>query len=305
MNTTAVFNQLIFLFIPVIVGYVLIKKKTHENAFVKNLSMFLFNVTLPCSIVSAMQFDFNKSILKESVAVILAAIIVVAVSFGIALTVARITKAEGSKKGVVLFSLVFSNFSFMGYPIAQAFMGEKGLFYATVFSLPLYFFVQSLGISFLKENEEKGFKLKYVINPPMIGVYVGFLLFLTGIKLSGVVHNAVTSFASMTTPLAMLLVGMSLASVPLKNVFDDGVFYVVALLRLVVMPLAFYYLLSFIGFDETSRQITATITMMPVAANIIITLTRHGKDATDAAKAVFITCLLSFFTIPALWTIIF
>lgn len=305
MNIAAVFNQLILLFIPVLVGYLLIKRKICEDAFVKNLSTFLFTVTLPCSIISAMQFDFDKSIFKESLMIVIASVVAVAVSFGVSLAFARAVGVNGAKKGVVLFSIVFSNFSFMGYPIAEAFMGEKGLFYATVFSLPLYFFVQSLGLSFISENGEKGFKLKYILNPPMVGVYVGFLLFLTRTRLSGVIDDAVSSFASMTTPLAMLLVGMSLTNVSFKNVFGDITFYAVALLRLIVLPLISYYLLFFIGFDLVSRQVTATITMMPVAANIIITLIRHGKDSTDAAKAVFITCLLSFFTIPLMWMMIF
>lgn len=305
MSINTVFYQLFLLFIPVLIGYALIRGRVNEQSFMKNLSLFIFHVTLPCSVVNAMQFEFDKSILNESLLIIFISVGAVLVSYIVGIITARALKSKKAEKGIILFSVVFSNFSFMGYPIAHSFMGEKGLFYATVFSIPLYFFVQSLGLSFLKDDEEKGFSIKSVVNPPMIGVFVGFALFLTGIKLPSVLQSAVTSFASMTTPLAMLLVGMSLTAVPLKNVFSDFKFYIVAFLRLIALPLLFYFMLGVFGVDQTARQITATITMMPVAANIIITLTRHGRDATDAAKAVFITCLLSVITIPVMWTIIF
>lgn len=305
MDITVVMNQVLLLFIPIAVGYAIAKLRVVDGTFAKNLSAFIFNVALPCSIVSALQFDFDRQLLIKSALLIVISVLIIAVSYVVGLITARALKMKGFSKNVAVYSIVFSNFSFMGYPMAQAFMGDKGLLYATMFSVPLYAAVQSFGFALIDSGEKMRFKKTYILNPPLIAVAVGFVMFLCGVRLGGAIDSTVRTFGAMTTPLAMVLVGLTLSLEPLSRAFKNPKFYVTALIRLVLLPLAMFYLLRLAGVDIDICRVSAICTMMPVAANIIVTSAAFGKDTADPARSVLLTTVLSAVTIPLMGILIF
>ncbi len=305
MDTSVVVNQVLMLFFPVVIGYIIIKLGVVKEEFTKNLSSFIFNVTLPCAIISALQFDFDRQILIKSALLIFISVIVTVFSWAFGLGTAKVLKAKDFSKNVIVYSLMFSNFSFMGYPIAQAFMGDEGLMYATMFSLPLYVMVQSWGVALINNEGERKFKKTYILNAPLIAAVIGFIMFLTGFRFPTAVDGTISMLGSMTTPLAMVVVGLSLSAEPLKNTFTSMRFYVVALLRLVVLPLIVFYVLKALNINIDICRVSAIITMIPVAANIIVTSATYGKDTTDPARAVLLTTVLSVITIPLMGFILF
>lgn len=305
MNTSVVVNQVLMLFFPVVIGYIIIKLGVVKEEFTKNLSSFIFNVTLPSAIISALQFDFDRQILIKSALLIVISVVVTVFSWAFGLGTAKVLKVKNASKNAIVYSLMFSNFSFMGYPIAKAFMGDEGLIYATMFSLPLYVMVQSWGVALINSEGERKFKATYILNAPLIAAVIGFVLFLTGLRFPTAIDGTIDMLGSMTTPLAMVVVGLSLSAEPLKNAFTSIRFYVVALLRLVVLPLIVFYVLVALNINIDICRISAIITMMPVAANIIVTSATYGKNTTDPARAVLLTTVLSVITIPLMGFILF
>jgi len=305
MNTSIVVNQVLMLFFPVVIGYIIIKLGVVKEEFTKNLSSFIFNVTLPSAIISALQFDFDRQILIKSALLIVISVVVTVFSWAFGLGTAKVLKVKNASKNAIVYSLMFSNFSFMGYPIAKAFMGDEGLIYATMFSLPLYVMVQSWGVALINSEGERKFKATYILNAPLIAAVIGFVLFLTGLRFPTAIDGTIDMLGSMTTPLAMVVVGLSLSAEPLKNAFTSIRFYVLAILRLVVLPLIVFYALVALNINIDICRISGIITMMPVAANIIVTSATYGKDTTDPARAVLLTTVLSVITIPLMGFILF
>lgn len=306
MDISVVVNQVLMLFLPIVIGYFIIKIKLVDEGFKKNISAFLFNVTLPCTIISALQFDFEPSMIIKSGMLILISLVILFIMWLSGLSTTKLLRMNDQSRNVAIYSLMFSNFSFMGYPVAQAFLGDKGMFYATMFSIPMYAIVQSFGVALIVGGgSSKKFRLSYILNAPMVAVVIGFVMFLTGWRLPKAVDGTIRSIGAMTTPLSMILVGLALSVKPLKNAFTDYRYYIVALLRLVVMPLIIFYLLRLINIDIDICRISAIITMMPVAANIIMTSAAFGKDTSDPAKSVLLTTLLSVITIPLVGFLLF
>ena len=301
-----IFNQILILFIPVIIGYLAVKHKIVDKSFGKNLSSFLFNITLPCSIVSAMQFNFEPKMLVVGGVIIVIGTVVVLACFLFGFLLAGLLKAEGYEKRIIRYAAAFSNFSFMGYPVAEAFLGPEGLFYATIFSIPVYIFVQSLGMTALvppKEGDKK-FRIEYILNPPLAGIYIGIALFILQIKMPYAIEKTIFSLGDLTTPLAMTLAGLVLNEAPLKNAFMNFRAYVMALFRLVIIPLTIYFILKLFNFDEITTKLPVIVSMMPVAANLVIVSTNYDGDVAAASQYVLLSTLLSLFTIPLMGFII-
>ena len=297
-----IFNQVFILFIPVIIGYFAAKIKIVDKGFAKNLSAFLFNITLPCTIISAMQFNFEPQMLIKCGSIVIIGAVATFLCWVFGFFLAKLLKAEGYEKRIVQYTITFSNFSFMGYPIAEAFLGPEGLFYATIFSIPVYILLQSIGMATIipkKENDKK-FRLAYILNPPLVGIYIGFLLFVCQIKLPFVIDKTIISLGNVTTPLAMTLAGLILAGAPLKTAFTNFNAYVVSIFRLIIIPLVIYGVLNVLNFDDITTKLPVIIAMMPIATNVIIVSTNYDGDVVFPAQYVILSTLLSLITIPVM-----
>lgn len=301
-----VLKQSFVLFVPIIIGWILRKRNMVDEGFSKSLSAVLFNITLPCSILTAMEFDFSKETLFESGILILAGALMVLFSCLLGIFCGRFLGKKRAIDNVISFALTFPNFSFMGYPIVETVCGAKGLFYAAVFTIPIFVFVNSLGIILLSRSDSGGAKLKLsgIINLPLIATVVGFVMFVFSLKLPSVLHSIVSMFSAANTPMAMMMAGLVLAKAPVLSVFKNYRHYVVCFLRLIAVPLMFFVLLKLCGFSGLLLAVPVTIFSMPVASNLVLLSEKLGNDSTYAGQTVLITSLFSIFTIPLIQLII-
>lgn len=305
MNISLIINQVLNLFIPVAVGFAIIRLGIVDKGFPRGVSAFLYNITLPCTVALAIRSGAGDISVKDGIILIAVSSVIVLLSKLLAELVIKVTRPEEEMKGVIRFAMCFSNFSFMGYPVAEALMGERGLVMATVYSLPLFIMVQSLGVAFILDRGKERSLKKLILNPPMVGVVAGLVLFITGFRFPAGAEKALSSFGAMTTPLAMTLVGMTLAGVSVKKTLTDPICYIIALLRLVAIPIGVYGLLTLVDVGEEVRNVSTIISMMPIASNIIIVLSGRGLNSAHAARAVLVTLVLATVTIPLMTTVIF
>ena len=76
--------------------------------------------------------------------------------------------------------------------------------------------------------------------------------------------------------------------------------YATTVFRLFLIPLAFYYLFTAMGFAPLVVNINTVIIAMPVATYGTILCLKYGRDTTLITEVTFITMLLSVLTIPLL-----
>ena len=77
MNFTDTLQLMMGLFIPMAIGYFLFKFKMVDKSFIKGLSVLLYNVSLPCSILDSMMQKVSRSELLESSVLPLMALVMV------------------------------------------------------------------------------------------------------------------------------------------------------------------------------------------------------------------------------------
>ena len=71
-------------------------------------------------------------------------------------------------------------------------------------------------------------------------------------------------------------------------------------LRLLILPLVVLGVFRLLGFDAYVTNVAAVLSGMPVAANGIMFCIRYGRDDRLMAQGIFISTLLSIFSIPLL-----
>ena len=102
----------------------------------------------------------------------------------------------------------------------------------------------------------------------------------------------------MNAPVAMIILGIYLAQMKLRDLFTDRAVYLCALMRLIVIPLATAAVLALIPGNEMLKMSVLIVAATPVGSNVAIFAQMAGVDYTQAVKDICLSTLLCIVTIP-------
>lgn len=288
-------EKVLILFLMIGVGVVLAKKKVITDIGVGQINSLLLNIVSPCVVIKAFQID-RGSVPLSSLGWTVA---MTALAFVLPILVTHFlfNKEPLDKSRVLKFSAIYSNSGFMGLPLVQAILGEPGVIYASIFIAIFNMVSWTHGYALMSGGQKQPLK-KIVLNPGTLGVLIGLPLFLFSIDLPTPIYTVVDSFAALNTPVAMVCIGVYIASVKLKDAFTELRVYKACFFRLVLFPALFFVILipfhpPYLAFVSLTIQASA-----PAAAVTSIFASKCGRDAALASKIVAISTLLSILTMP-------
>ena len=291
------------LFAIVIVGYMAGKLGYLGGDFDRQLSRLVINITCPALILSSAMtgtLPDRRFILP----LLLISVITYAILTGAAFLLPRYMTKKKADEGAIGFALMFGNVGFMGYPVVASIFGHEAVFYAAVLNVVNTFAVFTIGtilITGKSEVEGSHFQKKVLYSTPMLAAYLTMAIVALEINnIPEVISQPLTMLGNITVPAALLIIGSSMSNLPLRSLLGNGSVYATTLMRLVVVPLAMYYLCRTLGFSETVVNINTVVIAMPVATYGTILCLRHEKEASLMTEVTFITTLCSMLTIPLL-----
>ncbi|MBN2900087.1 MAG: AEC family transporter [Clostridia bacterium] len=302
-------NQVTMLFLLIVTGYFVKKRKMVSDVVVKDLSSLVINVALPAFIVTSMTFDFSMEVLINSGVLLLISFFVYAGAILFSRLYTRLIGVEGKSRDIHRFICVFSNVGYMGYPVVYAVFGDLGVFYAAIYNLSFNLLTWSYGVHLLdREGRENGKnahvplykRLLNLFNPSLVAVVIGFTLFLTSRSLPAIIFDTCKMIGATVTPLSMMCIGFILSEVDTSDIVKDYKVMLTSLIRLVVIPMVVFLALKLLGKEGFLITIPVLLTAMPAAANTAIIAVRYNSDYKLASKAVFVSTLMSIVTIPFL-----
>ncbi len=301
MDSVLVLTKVFTLFLVILVGVYASKKNILSQEVTNKLSSLVLNIAMPLLIISSFEFDFDGQMLKKAGLVFLGSVIAHLLAILVSHLIYR--KYPSSRGQVLKFATIFSNCSFMGYPVLESIFGKIGIFYGSIFVIPFNIISLSYGVMlFTGAGSSKGETLKSLkkalLHPGIIATVIGMVLFLFSIKLPGPVQEAAEMVGSLNSPLAMLIVGALLARYKLSEVFKGLSIYFVSLMRLVIIPLLVYGIMVLLSMPGDVTMVVVILSAMPVAVTTVIFAEQYGADSGLASKSVGVTTLLSIVTIP-------
>ncbi|XMB85528.1 AEC family transporter [Mycoplasmatota bacterium WC44] len=300
MNFTSIFLQVLSLFLIILVGYVVRKRKIVGSTLKKDLAELIFYITLPALILASI---LSSAELYNSVSdifiIILLSLLSYLVAFLIAFIYPKIMKTDEKNVGVYQFLLTFANVGFMGYPIVTVLFGAEMLFYAIIFVMPFNVIVFTLGVYYMtKGNSKVKVNLKTILNPGLLAVILALLLNFMNIKFSNTILNTVDIIGGLTTPLSMMMIGLSLASTKILSAFTNLKLYIVILFRLLIFPFIIYFIYNNFNISLDILKVGVILAAMPGAATAVIVAEKYECNSALASQGVVLSTLLSMFTIP-------
>ncbi len=302
MDLSNIITQMIVLFLVMALGYLCEKIGYVDEYVSKKLNILLLNVTTPCLILSSVSIN-DISFEKSTVfLILLIAFLMYLILPFIAIILNKIIKIEKENFGLYMFMTIFSNIGFMGYPVTKTIFGESAVFLCSLFNMVFGIFVYSLGIYLfnLDSKEKTKFDLKKVINPGMVSSILAIIIFIFSINIPTFLSSTFEMVGSITSPLAMMLIGCSLARLPIKNIFNEYKLYPYTLIKQIVIPIIMMYILKPFITDPLILGLTIIVLAMPAGNITVMFASKYDGNIALASKGVFITTICSFITIPIL-----
>lgn len=306
MVFSAITDSVISLFIIILVGFYGGKKKIITSELNNGLTDILIKIALPFMIVSSFIFTYDSTIKANVVKTFyysLAAYLIVAF-FSYLLLI----PIKNNKKTILHFGNVFVNTGYVGFPILYSIYGSEGVIYGSIFNMFFVIFLWTYGIMLYSGKfDKKDFKnemKKVMFNPSIIAVFIGLIIMIFDLKINIAILSSVRSIGNISGPLSMLIIGVILSNVKIKNHLKDWTIYYGIVVKLIIIPVIIYFIS--ISFIETSKAINSVIIMtaMPAAAMTSIFAESYNKEKEYAAIIVSSTTLISLITVPILLKIL-
>lgn len=296
MDYMNILNQIIILFLLLFIGFIAGKTKIISQEANVTLSKMLFNIALPCLIISAFNFEFSSKVMITSGIILTISLVIHGLLSLFSLFLYR--KQEVGARKVLRFITIFSNCGFIGYPVAGSVYGTEGIFYAAIYNVGFNIFVWTVGVLIFQSDNKKGLLRRIFVNPGIISVTIGMILLLFSIKLPFVISETIKLTGNMTIPLSMIIVGVSLCSTSIKDAFKEGVYYYASFLRLIFIPVFVYLILTLFNFKGIYVGIPLIVSAMPASSNAVPFAQIYNGDVECASKITIVSTLLSAITLP-------
>ncbi len=298
MEITVLIDQMIHLFLLITLGYGLYKVNILNEVLNKGLSTLILKVSMPCLIVSSfMSLESDKNAMDVVYVFLVAIILYVCILPFVAKVMNRLLRVRKQEDGVYRFMNVYSNVGFMGFPIIQSIFSIDAMFYAVIINIVFNISMFTYGRTLMDKKGGKE-RIRAIIKSPLIIVSsITIVLYILQVQLPSVVLYSVDSIGALTTPLAMLILGASLASMPVRDVFAGKKIYLYVLVRQLLIPLGVYFAFSWCITDLLLRGVLLIVLAMPVANSCVLFATQYDQNVALTSKVVFLSTVFSMFSI--------
>lgn len=295
-NFITVGTQVLELFILIAVGYLCGRIRILNDKTVRSITDIVLYIVCPCVIVENFIRPFDTDMLGGLLTAAAAAMCIHIVSAVIAMLVFHDKKPERNR--VYRFAVIFSNCGYMSLPMQQAILGSDGVFFGAVYIVVFNIVMWTFGV-WLSSGDRSSLSVKKIIlNPCIIGMAVGFVIFLTSLPVPEIIEKPVGFLASLNTPLPMMIVGYYLSQTRLTDAFKDGKGFICVLFRLIAIPLLAFGGMMLCGIRGTVLMTCVIAASAPAAAATTMFAAKFDNDAKLSVNLVTLSTLLSVLTMP-------
>ena len=324
MEISDLITNVAILFLMMIPGIILKKCKLIGDGFGKGISNLVLYIAQPCLIFLAYVREFDKSVLLNSLWVLLFSLIAHIIFSVIALSLFK--KTADSARRMLRFATIFSNAAFMGIPlIAAVIESPSARIYASVYNITFNLFLWVLGVyictsnrdldndgdvdhddlTIRKKHSQASIK-KAILHPVTLAAALGLIFFLTPLDgylmKATLIIDGLEMLKGLVAPLSMIVIGIRLADIDFRGFFTDKNLYIFLALRHFVLPLivaGVCKLLMLTGIiDNNVYLVTVIMASAPAASSATMFAEKYDCDAAYVSKLVSVSTILSIATMP-------
>ncbi len=297
-------QQMIALFIFMMIGYGVRKKNIIDDAGAKSISWLIVNVANPALILSGSALSDQTLSLQDFGYTLFVASVLFFGLIILSFPLTALMHVPASQKGIYKMMTAFSNIGFMGFPLIRAMYGNDALIYASLFIIPFNILIYTYGILTL-DSAANGhhLHLKQALNPGTIACALSVVIAILQPTLPDFLTTVIEDLSDLTASLSMMVIGMSLATIALTELFVERKLWIFSLIKLIPLPMLVLWITKLFIQDNVLLGICFVMLCAPAASMIPMLAQQYDSDYKLASKGVALSTLLSVVTMPLVSTL--
>ncbi len=311
MNILVIFGQMIMLFVMMLLGYFVYKRKWVTEESTVGLSKMVVNLFNPIlivySVLSSTTVQDSSKMMQNLTLMIVFFALLILLSF-VLVFVLRIDKPQ---KSMYRMMSIFPNIGFMGIPVVKSIYGNDAVIYVAFYILGYNLLLYTYGVILANRVifEERGESTKRgksdlkatlakIMNPGVVASILAIIIYLAGIQVPAVVTSFCDYVGNATVSLSMMLIGISIAQSKIGTMFKDVKMYAYIALRMVLLPIVIIMLMRQMSIDPIVFGVFILELGMPVGSIVTLMIKETGADVDQCSKGIVLSTLAAIVTIP-------
>lgn len=303
MVALTVLEQMVSLMLIALAAFFMARKGLMDARITAFLSAYIMLFALPGSIMHSMLVPYEPEKLVQIAVVSAAFVASLAISMLCCLPYCLVRRFNPRQLGISLCCAAFPNSLFIGRPLILAIFGDEAAFPVTALMFIFNICCFSVGTVLISLDGNGGKIdlrgiLRAFLNPAMLAVLIGLVMFRFSITLPSPLMNTCTMLSATVTPVSMLIIGYSLAQLRLREALLDANVHVVTFIRLIAAPVLTALVLRPFIADRIVYGVMVISMAMPVAATNGVLEERYHGESAFSSKAIFVSNILCIATVP-------
>ena len=238
MDIKVVIGQMIVLFALMGLGFLLYRVNILDLNTNSKLTSLVLSVTTPCMVLNSVLCTKKYSDPQTIFAILGIAVVTYIVTPFVGILINKLLRVPTNQTGLYVFMTVFSNIGFIGYPIMKAIFGNDSVFHTSLFGMVFNIMLFTLGVYLIGIGQQGNNKLnlKNLITPGVICSFLALILYLLHIRAPQIVTDFTSMVGDMTTPLAMIIIGVTLGAMNIREVFNELRVYIYTIIKQLILP---------------------------------------------------------------------
>jgi len=298
-------ESILSIVLMIVIGYILTARGWFDKNASKLITKLVCELSLPALMLSSILSNFDRSKLWHLGLGLVVPFTSMALCFWVGKGVAKTIKVKEGRRGTFESMFFVSNTIFIGLPVNIALFGEKSIPYVFLYYIANTSFFWTIGAYGISKDGDCGaesifsFKtLKRIASPPFIGFLVGIIFVIWGITLPAFAMDTCKYLGNLTTPLAMIFIGITINSVKIKNIKIDKDVVAILIGRFIISPLIVFAIAYFMPLPLLMKKVFIIQAAMPVMTNTAIIAKAYNADEKYAAVMIVTSTIASLLFIP-------
>ena len=308
------FGGVLSLLLVVGVGYALAAHGWFPPAVRGLLPRLVTNVALPPFLMCTILRSFAREDLAHMLQGALLPLLAMVLMYALAWVVGRAAGVERRHFGLFCTCVSNPNTIFIGIPVNMALFGEEAVPYVLLYYFASTIFFWTVGNYAISRDERapgamapgpaerpgtgRGARGKAFVSAPMFGFLAGILLALLHVELPGFLLEAARLVGSLTTPLALIYIGVTLHEMDLSHLRITRDMALALTGRMAVSPLVVWALLPLFGLPPLMGKVFVMQASLPVLMQVAILSGYYNTDPEFGSLMVSLSTLACAVTVP-------
>lgn len=299
MDASVIFRQMCMIFLLIAVGYIACKRGIVDALSGKMISAVVVNICNPALMLTSV-LESGGGISNEKLLLATGAALGIYVCLLVIGKVMPVFLARNDlERDQYALMALFGNVGFIGIPVVSAVLGTEVLIYVIICIIIFNILIYTYGRYLVDRHSKKdAAHPKGIVNTGTVVGVACVLIFLVKPHLPEVLVKSVGYMGSATTFLSMLVIGISLADMPLGKIFRELRLYIYILVRHILIPVGMGWGLKILLGDPDMVGTFVLLIAMPVANMPLMMCEETGVDGTLLSKGIVLSTLCSLITIP-------